>query len=302
MTETKKRSQKSKSGFVYRYLRPQKIVFGIAFVLFALYAATMLIALFVLVTYSLNDSLFYEEHLGKGFHLPDRLAFENYLFAFREFSFRDTNFFGMLLNSLWYTGISIAGPLLMNTCVGYAVAKYQFKARNIYYGVIVFCMTIPIIGTTGAAMKLYSDLGLYDTGPLLHLVLHLGAGGVNFLVMYSFFKGLSWEYAEAAFIDGAGHFMVFFRVMIPMAVPAMGALALLSGISAWNSYQDVLMYNPSWLTLASGLYGISRTLPRFGNTPAYYAALVIALIPILVIFSIFSDKIMKNFSVGGLKG
>lgn len=87
-----------------------------------------------------------------------------------------------------------------------------------------------------------------------------------------------------------------------MAVPVVGALALLNGIGAWNAYMDVLLYNPDWPTLASGLYGLSRTLPRLGNTPAYYAALVIALIPILVLFCIFSDKIMKNFSVGGLKG
>lgn len=122
------------------------------------------------------------------------------------------------------------------------------------------------------------------------------------MVIYAFFKNISWEYAEAALIDGAGHFTVFFKIMLPMAVPVVGALALLNGIGAWNAYMDVLLYNPDWPTLASGLYGLSRTLPRLGNTPAYYAALVIALIPILVLFCIFSDKIMKNFSVGGLKG
>ncbi len=282
-------------------IRAQHIVLGIVFAIFSLYALFMLFSFFFLVTTSLKTSLFYEKNLGQGFMLPDKLDFSNYLFAFKEFSFNETGFFGMIGNSLWYTVISIAAPLFMNTCVGYAVSKYKFKARGIYYGVIVFCMTIPIIGTTGATMQLYSDLGLYDKGPLLHFITHLGAGGMSFLVMYAYFKNISWEYAEAALMDGAGHFTVFFKIMIPMAVPAMGALALLSGIGAWNSYMDVLMFNPSWPTLASGLYGISRTLPRYGNTPAYYAALVIAFIPILVIFCIFSDKIMKNFSVGGLK-
>ena len=65
---------------------------------------------------------------------------------------------------------------------------------------------------------------------------------------------------------------------------------------------DVLLYNPDWPTVASGLYGLSRTLPRLGNTPAYYAALVISIIPLLLVFIIFSDKVMANFSVGGLKG
>lgn len=76
--------------------------------------------------------------------------------------------------------------------------------------------------TTGATLKLYSDLALYNTGPLLHIVTHLGAGGMGFLVMYAFYKNISWEYAEAALIDGANHFTVFFRIMIPMAIPGYG--------------------------------------------------------------------------------
>ncbi len=280
----------------------QKVVFSVVFVLFAIYALSMIIPFCILILYSLENNIAYEINLGQPFRFPDKLVFDNYIYAFSELEYRGTGFFGMVFNSVWYTAIATVGPLLANTCVGYAVSKYRFKLRNVYYGVLIFCMTVPIIGTTGATMQLYADLRLYNTGPLLQLFTRLGAGGIGFLVIYAFFKNISWEYAEAALIDGAGHFTVFFRIMVPMAIPAMGALALINGIAAWNAYQDVLLYNPDWPTLASGLYGLSRTLPRLGNTPAYYAALVISLIPILIIFCLFSDKIMKNFSVGGLKG
>lgn len=280
----------------------QKVVFSVVFVLFSIYALSMIIPFCILILYSLENNIAYEINLGQPFRFPDKLVFDNYIYAFSELEYRGTGFFGMVFNSIWYTAIATVCPLLANTCVGYAVSKYKFKLRNVYYGVLIFCMTVPIIGTTGATMQLYADLRLYNTGPLLQFVTHLGAGGIGFLVIYAFFKNISWEYAEAALIDGAGHFTVFFRIMIPMAIPAMGALALINGIAAWNAYQDVLLYNPDWPTLASGLYGLSRTLPRLGNTPAYYAALVISLIPILIIFCLFSDKIMKNFSVGGLKG
>ena len=280
----------------------QKVVFAVAFVCFMLYALTMIIPFIIFIAYSLEDKIIYEINLGQPFSFPKKLVFDNYAYAFKELSYRDTTFFGMVFNSVWYTAIATVLPVFMNICVGYAVSKYKFKARNVYYGVLIFCMTVPIIGTTGAKFKLYSDLGIYNTGPILQFITHLGAGGMGFLVIYAFFKNISWEYAEAAFIDGASHFAVFFRIMIPMAVPAAGALMLLNGITAWNAYMDVLLYNPDWPTLASGLYGLSRTLPRLGNTPAYYAALIISLIPILVIFSIFSDRIMQNFTVGGLKG
>lgn len=292
---------RSRKGSNFR-IGTQHISFIISYLFFSLYAISMILSFLILISYSFENKIIYEINLGQPFKLPQKLVLDNYVFAFNELQFRGTSFFGMIGNSLWYTTIAIIGPVFMNTCVGYAVSKYKFKARGLYYGAIIFSMTIPIIGTTGAMFKLISDLNLYDTGPLFHIILNLGAGGMGFLVMYAYFKNISWEYAEAAFIDGAGHFMVFFSIMIPMATPAMGALAILGGIGAWNAYMEVLLFLPSWPTLASGLYGLSRVLPRLGNTPAYYAALVIACIPILLIFTVFSNKIMQNFSVGGLKG
>ena len=274
----------------------------IVYIIFVLYAMSMMIPFVTLILQSLEDKTIYEINLGKQFTFPDKLIFSNYAFAFNEMEYKGVTFFGMILNSCWYTAICVILPVFMNTLVGYVISKYKFKARNIFYAVIIFSMTIPTLGTTSAIFKLYSDLNLYDTGPLLLIITNLGAGGMNFLVMYAYYKNVPWEYAEAAFVDGAGHLDIFLRIMIPIACPAMVAIGLISGIGAWNEYMNVLMYMPSTPTLASGLYGLSLTLPREGNTPAYYAALVIALIPILVIFGIFSDKIMQNFSVGGIKG
>lgn len=200
----------------------QKVVFSVVFVLFAIYALSMIIPFCILILYSLENNIAYEINLGQPFRFPDKLVFDNYIYAFSELEYRGTGFFGMVFNSVWYTAIATVGPLLANTCVGYAVSKYKFKLRNVYYGVLIFCMTVPIIGTTGATMQLYADLRLYNTGPLLQLFTRLGAGGIGFLVIYAFFKNISWEYAEAALIDGAGHFTVFFRIMVPMAIPRHG--------------------------------------------------------------------------------
>ena len=294
---------KSKSkGFFVKGNAKKNILFGVVFVIFALYALTMILSFGILVMYSLESKIAYEIKLGKPFSFPKKLVIDNYKFAFDGLQYRGTTFVGLVFNSLWYTAIATLCPLFANACVAYAVAKYKFKLRNLYYGVIIFAMTIPIMGTTGAFMQLLSDLGLYNRGALLNICTSFVPGGMSFLVLYAFFRNVSWEYAEAVLVDGGGHFVIFFRIMLPMAVPAVGALALVNGISAWNSYLDVLLYNPDWPTIASGLYGLSRTLPRLGNTPAYYAALVISIIPLLVVFITFSDKVMANFTVGGLKG
>lgn len=159
----------------------QKVLFAFVFVLFSIYALSMFIPFGMLVVYSFEDKIMYEINLGQPFAFPKEFVFDNYIYAFKELKFRETGFFGMVFNSVWYTAIATACPLFMNICVGYAVSKYKFRLRNVYYGVIVFCMTVPIIGTTGATMQLYSNLSLYNTGPLLHFVTHLGAGGVGFL-------------------------------------------------------------------------------------------------------------------------
>ena len=302
MGKVKKVYKTKKKGFFVKGNTQLNILFGIVFILFSLYALSMLFSFVILIANSLESPYWYQKRLNQPFSLPKKLVFDNYIFAFDGLGYNGTTFFGLVFNSIWYTAIATVCPLFANACVAYAVSKYEFKLKNVYYGVIIFAMTIPILGTTGATMQLFADLQLYNKGPLLNMCTSFIPGGMSFLVLYAFFRNVSWEYAEAVLIDGGGHFTVFFKIMLPMAVPAVGALALVNGIAAWNSYMDVLLYNPDWPTLASGLYGLSRTLPRSGNTPAYYAALVISMIPLLTIFIIFSDKVMANFTVGGLKG
>ena len=296
--------RKDDGAILFKRSRGEKIVFALVFLIFAVYALSLIFPFLWLIVNSFADKIDYQVNaaIGKPFALPDSIVWDNYAYAFEELSYNGANIFGMFFNSLWYTAVRVGGSILMSACTGYIIAKYKFKANEVIYALIIFSMPVPTVGTTGAMFKLVDDtLHIYNT-PLYVLLRYLSGTGMNFLVMYGFFKNVSWNYAEAAFIDGAGHFRVFVSIMLPQAKMVMLTLAIISGITAWNEYMDVLLYLPDFPTIASGMYGVSRTLPRSGNTPAYYAALVISIIPVLVLFSCFSDTIMKNFSVGGLKG
>ena len=190
--------------------------------------------------------------------------------------------------------------MAMSSVTGYCMAKYTFKARNVIYAIAIFCMTIPIVGNMASYYKLIYELNIYDT-PIYVVVTHLGAWGFNFLVMYATFKNISWSYAEAVFIDGGNHFTVFFRIMLPLAMPMVTTLFILSAIAGWNDYTTPMLYFPSFPNVAMGLYMVSQTLTR-GDMSTYYAALVITTVPVVALFAGFSDKIMKNYSIGGLKG
>ncbi len=292
------------SSILYQRSKGEKVLFAIIFTLFFLYAASLILPLLWLLINSLQDRVVYEVNLtlGNAFDFPEKPHWENYSYAFTQLSYNGANIFLMFFNSIWYTLFYTLGGVLMSAFTGYALAKYRFKLRGFMYGVIIFTMTIPTVGTTGALFNLvYNILHLYDT-PLYVLLKHLCGTGLNFLVLYGFFKNVSWSYAEAAFMDGAGHARVFFSIMLPQALPAIVTLSIVSGIGAWNDYMDVLMYLPSFPTIASGMYGVSRTLPREGYSTVYFAALVISMLPILIVFTCFSNVIMKNFAVGGLKG
>ena len=292
------------SSILYQRSKGEKVLFGIVFVLFFLYAASLIFPLLWLLINSLQDRTIYEVNLalGNAFEFPSALHWENYSYAFTQLSYNGANIFMMFFNSIWYTLAYTLGGVLMSAFTGYALAKYRFKLRGFMYGVIIFTMTIPTVGTTGALFNLvYNVLHIYDS-PLYVILKHLCGTGLNFLVLYGFFRNVSWSYAEAAFMDGAGHARVFFSIMLPQALPAIVTLSIVSGIAAWNDYMDVLMYLPSFPTIASGMYGVSRTLPRQGYSTVYFVALVISMLPILILFTCFSNVIMKNFAVGGLKG
>ena len=243
-----------------------------------------------------------EYNLGGAFSLPTVWEFENYTEAFQSLNdpLTGTSFFGLIFNSIWYTVLTAGMASIVPSVTGYVISKYRFPGRDFIYAVAIVALTIPIVGSGAASMKLWHQLNLYDN-PLRVVVGGLGGFGGTFLVYYGFFKSVSWSYAEAAEIDGAGPYTVFFQIMLPQAVPIILTYMITGAIGAWNEYQSIILYQPSFPTLASGLFNYKSNTAR-ADIPVYYAGLVISMIPTLVLFSLCSSKIMTSISIGGLKG
>lgn len=301
--------KKAKESFDTRSLT-EKIIFGVVFVIFSIYTIIIMYPVVFLVLKSLQDT---RDYLGLTlpagqtdipvFYFKSGFQFENYLKAFTEMKQQtptgEVGLLGMFFNSVWYTGTKLVLNVLMCTITGYVLSKYTFPGSNFFFGLAIFTMTIPVVGTTGSLYKLASDIGIYNT-PLFVILTSLGGFGFNFLVMHGVFKNMSWSYAEAVFLDGGGHCTAFFKIMMPQARASMTTLMILGFISYWNDYTTILMYLPSYPTLGSGLYVLDLVM-RDQRT-VYFAGLVIMLIPVLTIFTVFSDVFMGNLSVGGLKG
>lgn len=276
-----------------------KILFIVMFIIFLMHCITLSMPMLWMLMSSFKESMEYA--MGDPFALPAVWEFHNYVEAVTMLSMGQTTFIGMLFNSIWYTVLRTALNVFMPAITGYVLSKYRFKGRNIIYGVAIFSMTVPIVGSAAADVKLYGDLGLYDT-PFYVIIASLGAFNTTFLIYYGFFKSVSWSYAEAAQIDGGGHFTIFFKVMLPQAIPIILTYAVTISIGHWNDYQTIIMYLPSYPTLSSGLFEYEAIATRGVDYPRYYAGLFISMIPTITIFAIFSGKIMTSISVGGLKG
>lgn len=289
-------NKKSKS-ILEKHEGGDKVLFIIVFAIFFIHSLSLIFPVLYLLMNSFKDA---NAYFDNPMAWPTKFNFDNYARAFSSFQVGDSNFFTLLFNSLWYVGLTALAEVIAPMSVGYCLARYEFKGKGILYAVVLFSLTIPIVGTGAAGIRLLGNLGLYDNP--LNKVVNLANGfTAPFLVFYGFFKSVSKEYSEAAAIDGAGPFTIYFKIIVPQAFPIIITFLITGFIAAWNDYESVLLYFPSWNTISSGLFAYKENNAR-ADFPLYYAGLVIAMIPTITIFSIFSKKIMTSISFGGIKG
>ena len=298
-----RRRKKGEGAFLARRSGGERAVFIVAFIILAVYSVSLLLPLLWMLMNSFKDGTEYAMDVvaATTLRFPEAWKFSNYANVFAEITYNNVNFFGMLGDSIYFIVVGSGLELFFTTAVSYVISKYKFKGRNFIYSVAIFAMTMPIIGNMASGIKLRAAFGIYDNLLAVFFTAGAGAFGFNFLMLYAFFKSVPWSYAEAVFIDGGNHFTVFFRIMLPLAMPMVTTLFILSAIAGWNDYTTPMLYFPSFPNVAMGLYMVSQTLTR-GDMSTYYAALAITTVPVVALFAGFSDKIMKNYSIGGLKG
>nr|WP_286672509.1 carbohydrate ABC transporter permease [Cohnella hashimotonis] len=185
----------------------------------------------------------------------------------------------------------------------YTVAKYKFTGKNVVYFFAISSFLIPQVGSLAALYKLMLDLHLYNSHIGL-LILYSGGLSMNFIILHGFYRGVSWEYGEAAFIDGASHWQIFFRIMLPLSGPSIAAVSLVTMVSVWNDYFLPFMFlqDDRLYTISVGLYDMMLKQQYAADWTTLFAALTLSVLPILFVFILFQNKLVSGFTTGGLKG
>lgn len=285
----------------------EKVVFGIAFGFFALYTAFILFFfVFAFLIALIGDGDTFTELQYNNMNLfawPENATFEAFIKSFDVIASinqgRDT-FLTITWNSIWRTTTYVFLSILTSSMVCYILVFYRSKMTKFIYNLGIFISILPLYGTTAATIRLYNQIGFINNP--FALITSIGLYGGYFFYMYSFYKSLSWDYAEAAFVDGSSHYRVFFQIMLPMALPSVSALFVMSFISAWNDYESTILYMSKYPNLAYAMYAFEEINKYTNVVPQYMAGVLICLSPILILFLIFQNSIMEKVHLGGLKG
>ena len=245
----------------------------------------------VMAFFSKGDSFFMTSLV------PKQLSVENYVSLFRE-----TDFALWVFNSLKLCLIVAVIQLVLTSLSAYAFSRLRFPGRTKGLMALLVLQVFPNSMALAGYYVLIYKFGLADN--FLAIILVLAAGSAfNIWLLKSYMDGIPKELDEAAFVDGAGHFTTFFRIVLPLATPELVVIFLFSFIGTYSEYviSSVFLQSPGNFTLAIGLQSFI-TNQFAAHWTLFAAAAVLASLPIMLIFMMLQKYIQNGLTAGGVKG
>ena len=242
-----------------------------------------------------------DEILTDPWRLPARLRWENWARAWNE-----AHIGRYFLNSAIVVTGALTLTMLLGAMAGYVLARYRFRGHRVVYFAFAGGMMFPVFLALVPLFFVVRNLGLLGTLPGLTLV--YAAYSLPFTVFFltAFFRTLPSSVAEAAMVDGCGHFALFFRVMLPMARPGLVSVGIFNFLFQWNQYvlPIVLMQGEGaqhkWV-LTQGLTALTINQGYAGDYGALFAGMAIAMLPVLIGYLIFHRQVQSGLAAGQLR-
>ncbi len=226
--------------------------------------------------------------------IPRPFTLDNYRYILGKLPFVK-----WLINSLVIAGVVTAANVYLNAMAGYALARMRFPGRKLVFWIIIATMMVPGQVTIVPVFILLSKLGWIDSYWAITVPFLTSAFGV--FMMRQFFLTVPKSLEEAATLDGMGPFQTFFRIILPIAKPAMAAQAIFMFLGSWNSFMwpAMLLSTPAMYTLPVGLNSFQGQYYTFWNI--VMAGTVFVTVPMVVVFVIFQRYFIQGMSTTGIK-
>jgi ABC-type glycerol-3-phosphate transport system permease component len=230
------------------------------------------------------------------FALPESFNLSNYVKAWTQ-----GNFSRYFLNSVLVTLPSVVGVVFVSALAGYAFARLEFRGKRVLFFFFLIGIMVPPQAVVIPAFLIVSRLGLLNTYASL-IVTYLSWCPVGIFILTTFFRSLPISIEDAAKVDGANPFDIFWRIALPLAKPALATVAIFYFVWVWNDFLYPLLYLqdearstvPVGLLQFNGRYRVDWGMQN--------AALSIAVLVPLTFYMIFQDKFVKGLTAGAVKG
>jgi multiple sugar transport system permease protein len=259
----------------------------------AVLGATMLVPFLWMVSTSFMTDLEVYQYPPRLF--PSTLRWSNYTNALTTMPFG--RFF---VNTLVVTAAAVVGQLLTCAMAAYAFARLRFRGRDALFGLYLATMMIPAIVTLIPAFLIVNAFGWMNTYWALFTPLLTSVWGI--FLLRQFFLTLPRDYEDAARLDGASDWTIFWRVILPLSKPALATLALFAFMNAWKDFLWPLTVT-SENEMRTVEVGIAMFSSIYGtNWPYQMAAAVVVMLPLLVVFMVTQRAFIEGISITGLKG
>lgn len=228
--------------------------------------------------------------------LPENwLNFSNYTKAFVDGK--------MLLgfkNTVIIVVISILGATLTGSMMAYILSRFKFKGSKVLISMFLIATLIPGVTTQVATFQIINNLGLFNTR-WAPIVMYLGTDIIAVYIFMQFLDSISESLDESAMLDGASYWTIYWRIILPLLKPAIVTVIIVKGINIYNDFYTPFLYMPK-----TDLQTISTALFKFkgpygSQWEVICAAIMIAIIPTLVVFTALQKYIYNGFSQGSVK-
>ncbi|MCZ4515229.1 MULTISPECIES: carbohydrate ABC transporter permease [Streptomyces] len=231
-----------------------------------------------------------------GAWLPQHLTFDNF-----ERLFTTEGFGRFLVNSVVVAVMVVAGNIVAASAAGYALAKLDFAGRRIAFAAVMGAMMMPLTSVFVTQFVITVDLGLADT--LTGVALPSVALPLSVFIMRQYAMSIPDELLEAARIDGAGEFRIFFGIFLPLAGPAVATITIMSFLSSWNNFlwPLIVAQSMSSYTLPVGLAATSQAAAHVTDYGLLLAGAIVVMLPVLVLFLFLQRYFVQGVAGTGMR-
>jgi len=210
------------------------------------------------------------------------------------------------VNSVLIVVLTTFGTLITASLVAYSFARFDYRGRDVLFMITLSTMMLPAQVTLIPQFVLFYKLGWVNTHLPLWVPHWFGGGAFAIFLMRQFFLTLPRDLDEAALIDGAGYFRIFWSILLPLCKPVLATLAIITIIASWSDFLGPLIYlnTPEKFTVSVGLQ-FFNAVPEVGGEPMQHllmAACVMSMVPIILMFFFGQRFFVQGIVMSGIKG